>query len=55
MKKRVGKLFLSILISLIAMIAFGQTGLLRYADKQFDLENYAKAVEAYKDANGQSF
>ena len=50
MEKRLNILFLVLLLSFLTVDLYGQARLLRYGDKQAGLENYAKAVEAYKEA-----
>jgi hypothetical protein len=37
-------------LSFIVYSAGAQNALLRYADKQFDLENYSHSVEVYEEA-----
>lgn len=50
MEKRLCILFLVFSLSFLTRETFGQARLLRYGDKQASLENYSKALEAYKDA-----
>ncbi|MGY6745015.1 MAG: OmpA family protein [Cecembia sp.] len=50
MEKRLCILFLVFSLSFLTTETFGQARLLRYGDKQAGLENYSKALEAYKDA-----
>ncbi|RZS95145.1 OmpA family protein [Cecembia calidifontis] len=52
MKKRIKILFAAALL-LLSTDIYGQARLLRYGDKQYGLENYARAAEAYREAYGR--
>lgn len=50
MEKIINTLILALLLSFLTTETYGQARLVRFGDKQYGLENYAKAAKAYKDA-----